>query len=59
MIEKDIVYNNIILRIICPLKYYLLIEDLLYGHVIFMYPINEPIYTFHISDENIIRNGLY
>ena len=36
-----IVYNNIILRIVCPLEYYLLIEDLLYGHVIFMDSINE------------------
>lgn len=59
MIEFDIVYKDIKLRIICKDDFAIMIKNHLEGHVKFNAPIGKATYTLNISEERAIRTGLY
>ena len=59
MIEFDIVYRDIKLRVICKENFSIMIKNHLRGHVKFCEPIGNATYNLHISEDSNIKNGLY
>lgn len=55
----DIIYNEICLRIICEPQFENMIKNHLYGHAIFEEPQGNATYTLYISENKIIKPGLY
>lgn len=59
MIEFDIVYKDIKLRVICKETFGIMIKNHLKGHVKFCEPIGNATYSLHISEDSNLKNGLY
>jgi len=59
MIEFDVVYKDIKLRIICKESFVIMIKKHLEGHVKFEEPNGKATYTLNISEDKTIKKGLY
>lgn len=59
MVEFDIIYRDIKLRVICKSEFVVMIKNHLEGHVKFCEPCGNATYTLCISEDDKIQNGLY